>query len=58
MVQNEGERHRKSRVELAARAGWLYYIAGRTQDHIARLLNVSRQTAQRLIAGAVAEKLA
>jgi DNA-binding transcriptional regulator LsrR (DeoR family) len=57
MIQTEGERSRRSRSDLAARAGWLYYIAGRTQDDIARLLNVSRQTAQRLIARAVAEKL-
>ena len=29
----------------AARAGWLYYIAGKTQDDIARILTVSRPTA-------------
>src|SRR5690242_13146118 len=45
------------RLELAARAAWLYYIAGRKQDEVAQQLNVSRQTAQRLIALAVAEKL-
>lgn len=45
------------RLELAARAAWLYYIAGRTQDEIAAQLLVSRQSAQRLIARAVAEKL-
>lgn len=38
-----------SRLDEAARAGWLYYIAGRTQDDIARTLNVSRPTAQRLV---------
>ena len=32
----------------AARAGWLYYVAGMTQDQIARELGVSRQRAQRL----------
>lgn len=43
--------------DLAARAAWLYYIAGRTQDEIAQTLNISRQAAQRLVALAVAEKL-
>ena len=38
------------RLDEAARAGWLYYIAGKTQDDIARILNVSRPTAQRLVA--------
>lgn len=38
-----------SRLDIAARAGWLYYIAGKTQDDIARLLNVSRPTAQRFV---------
>jgi DNA-binding transcriptional regulator LsrR (DeoR family) len=37
------------RLDEAARAGWLYYIAGKTQDDIARTLNVSRPTAQRLV---------
>jgi DNA-binding transcriptional regulator LsrR (DeoR family) len=37
------------RLDEAARAGWLYYIAGKTQDDIARILNVSRPTAQRLV---------
>ena len=43
--------------DLAARAAWLYYIAGRTQDEIAQTLGISRQAAQRLVALAVAEKL-
>ena len=38
-----------SRLDDAVRAGWLYYIAGKTQDDIARLLNVSRPTAQRFV---------
>ena len=46
-----------SRLDDAARAGWLYFIAGNTQDEIARKLGVSRQTAQRLVSLAVAEKL-
>jgi DNA-binding transcriptional regulator LsrR (DeoR family) len=45
------------RLDDAARAGWLYYVAGNTQDEIARKLGVSRQTAQRLVALAVAERL-
>lgn len=41
----------------AARAGWLYYVAGMTQDQIARELGVSRQRAQRLVSKAVADGL-
>jgi DNA-binding transcriptional regulator LsrR (DeoR family) len=47
----------RSRLDEAARAGWLYFIAGNTQDEIARKLGVSRQTAQRLVALALSEKL-
>ena len=47
----------RSRLDDAARAGWLYYIAGKTQDQIARTLNVSRPTAQRLISLALSERL-
>ena len=46
-----------SRLDDAARAGWLYYIAGNTQDEIAGKLGVSRQTAQRLVSLAVSERL-
>lgn len=46
-----------SRLDDAARAGWLYYVAGDTQDEIARKLGVSRQVAQRLVSLAVSEKL-
>ncbi|HTF79694.1 MAG TPA: sugar-binding transcriptional regulator, partial [Bradyrhizobium sp.] len=28
----------KSRLDEAARAGWLYFIAGHTQDEIAKML--------------------
>ncbi|HSV19344.1 MAG TPA: sugar-binding domain-containing protein [Casimicrobiaceae bacterium] len=38
-----------TRSDEAARAGWLYYIAGKTQDEIARALKVSRPSAQRLV---------
>jgi len=41
----------------AARAGWLYYVGGLTQDQIAAELGVSRQRAQRLVARAMAEGL-
>ncbi|WP_298970801.1 sugar-binding transcriptional regulator [uncultured Roseobacter sp.] len=44
-------------VDLAARAGWMYYLGGMTQDHIARELGISRQRAQRLVARAVADGL-
>lgn len=47
----------KERLDDAARAGWLYYIAGNTQDEIARKIGVSRQTAQRLVSLAVTERL-
>ncbi len=52
--KTDSEHHR---LDDAARAGWLYYIAGNTQDEIARKLGVSRQTAQRLVSLAVSEKL-
>lgn len=45
------------RLDDAARAGWLYYIAGNTQEEIARKLAISRQSAQRLVALAVSERL-
>lgn len=47
----------KSRLDDAARAGWLYFIAGNTQDEIARKLNISRPTAQRLVSLALSERL-
>lgn len=42
------------RLDQAARAAWLSWVAGMTQDEIARELGVSRQTAQRLVAQAMA----
>ncbi len=45
------------RLEQAARAAWLYYIGGRTQDEIAAELTISRQAAQRLVSLALTEKL-
>ena len=46
-----------ARLDEAARAGWLYYVAGNTQDEIAKKLGVSRQTAQRLVSLAMSERL-
>lgn len=46
-----------SRLDDAARAGWLYYVAGNTQDEIAARLGISRQSAQRLVSLAVSEGL-
>ena len=50
-------RHPPGRLDDAARAGWLYYIAGRNQDEVAAAMGISRQAAQRLVALAVSERL-
>src|SRR5436190_19753169 len=50
-------RSENGRQDEAARAGWLYYVAGNTQDQIAAKLGVSRQSAQRLVSLAVSEGL-
>ncbi|AVL17133.1 sugar-binding transcriptional regulator [Klebsiella michiganensis] len=42
----------EKKQELAARAAWMYYVAGMTQQEIARALGMSRQMAQRLVSGA------
>jgi DNA-binding transcriptional regulator LsrR (DeoR family) len=47
----------RARLDDAARAGWLYYIAGKTQDEIAKDLNVSRPTAQRLVSLCLSKRL-
>lgn len=44
-------------LDEAARAGWLYYVGGHTQDQIAAELGISRQRAQRLVSRAMAEGL-
>ena len=46
-----------TRLDDAARAGWLYYVAGNTQDEIAAKLGISRQSAQRMVSLAVSEGL-
>ncbi len=45
------------KLDLATRAAWLYYVAGHTQNEIARTLNISRPVAQRLVAFAVERNL-
>jgi len=45
------------RLDDAARAAWLYYIQGRTQDEIAGIMSISRQSAQRLVSLAMAQGL-
>ena len=45
------------KLDLAARAGWLYYVAGYTQDEIANEFGISRQSAQRMVSLAISEKL-
>lgn len=52
MPQSETEK-----LDKAARAGWLYYIAGNSQDEVAAKLGVSRQSAQRLVSTAVKQNL-
>lgn len=59
-MSNTGDRMELNgdrRLELAARAAWLYYDKARTQDQIAAELGVSRQIVQRLIALAQSERL-
>ncbi|WP_282608601.1 sugar-binding transcriptional regulator [Pelagibius sp. Alg239-R121] len=46
-----------NRLDDAARAGWLYYVAKNTQDEIAEKMGISRQSAQRLVSLAVSEGL-
>ena len=54
MSRADGE---PSLMDEAARAGWLYYVGGLTQDQIAAELGVSRQRAQRLVSRAMSEGL-
>jgi DNA-binding transcriptional regulator LsrR (DeoR family) len=44
-------------LDDAARAGWMYYVGGMTQDQIAAELGISRQRAQRLVSRAMIEGL-
>lgn len=45
------------KMDAAARAAWLYFIAGNTQDEIAKKLRISRPTAQRLVTAALSNHL-
>jgi DNA-binding transcriptional regulator LsrR (DeoR family) len=54
MVASDSE---KLRLDEAARAGWLYFIAGHTQDEIAKMLQISRASAQRLVSLCLVERL-
>jgi DNA-binding transcriptional regulator LsrR (DeoR family) len=47
----------EKKLEIAARAAWLYHAKGRRQDQIAADLNLSRQMVQRMIALAASENL-
>lgn len=47
----------QDRKEDAARAAWLYFVRGYTQDEVAFQLGISRPTTQRLISFAVSEEL-
>lgn len=44
---------KQDKLDLAARAAWMYYVARNTQHQIAEKLNISRPVAQRLVAFAV-----
>jgi DNA-binding transcriptional regulator LsrR (DeoR family) len=57
MAEPTDQSQSSKRREDAARAAWLYFIGGRTQDDIARQLDLSRQAVQRLVSFAVNEKL-
>ena len=56
-ASDRGEALSDRKLEIAARAAWLYHAKGRRQDQIAIELNISRQLVQRLIALASAENL-
>ena len=56
-MQSDKQTEYSNKLDIAARAGWLYYVAGYKQDQIAQMLHVSRQTAQRLVSMAKTEKL-
>ena len=45
------------RIDLAARAAWLYHAKGKRQEEIARIFNISRPVVQRLIVLAASENL-
>ncbi len=54
-AEGEAMSNQGRKLEQAAKAAWLSHVAGKTQDEIAGIMGVSRQTAQRLVAQAMAE---
>jgi DNA-binding transcriptional regulator LsrR (DeoR family) len=50
MKMGSSSQKQEEKLDLAARAAWLYYVAGNTQQEIARKLKISRPAAQRLVA--------
>ncbi len=56
-MPSDEQRIFNKRQDDAARAAWLSFIGGCTQDEIAAQLDMSRQAVQRLIALAVSEQL-
>lgn len=56
-MAQDAQQFQDKKKEDAARAAWLSFIGGRTQDEIAAQLDLSRQAVQRLIALAVSENL-
>jgi len=57
MNEQKAQSNDAASLDEAARAAWLYYVGGKTQDQIARELGISRQRAQRLVSKAMAEGL-
>lgn len=57
MVRQRDNDVETNSLDLAARAAWLSFVGGMTQDQIANELAISRQRAQRLVARAAAEGL-
>jgi DNA-binding transcriptional regulator LsrR (DeoR family) len=55
--QVSGPEAPSDRLDEAARAAWLHFVAGNTQQRVADVLGISRQSAQRLISLAVEAKL-
>lgn len=55
MARRSSEDKEVSARDLAARAAWLSFVGGLTQDQIAQELGISRQRAQRLVARATSE---
>jgi DNA-binding transcriptional regulator LsrR (DeoR family) len=57
MSRHSSDEGESSPLDLAARAAWMSFVGGLTQDQIAHELGISRQRAQRLVSRAAAEGL-